>query len=135
LWDYELHWLQFAFNSAHHESVKCAPTSLMFGFTPYNPLSNVWALADMLPSNPDPVALREIWNRARRNFARVHERVRRLYDRGRRPNNFAVRQLVMVRNYPQSRAADRFTANLTPRFRGPFKIVSHSGYGPPCEHC
>jgi hypothetical protein len=29
----------------------------------------------------------------------------------------------MVRNYPQSRAADRSTAELAPRYRGPFKIV------------
>jgi hypothetical protein len=84
LWDSELHWLQFAFNSAHHESVKCALISLMFGFAPNNPLYNVWALADLLPNKPDPVALRETWNRARRNLARAHERVRRFYYRGRR---------------------------------------------------
>jgi hypothetical protein len=41
LWDSELHWLQFAFNSAHHESVKLAPNSLMLAFAPHNPLSNV----------------------------------------------------------------------------------------------
>jgi hypothetical protein len=123
LWDSELHWLQFAFNSAHHESVKCAPISLMFGFAPNNPLSNVWALADLLPNKPDPVALRETWNRARRNLTRAQERVRRFYDRGRRPNNFAIGQLVMVRNYPQNLAADLFSAKLALRYRGPFKIV------------
>jgi hypothetical protein len=95
----------------------------MFGFTPNNPLSNVWALADLLPNNPDPVALRETWNRARRNLVRAHERVRRFYDRGRRPNNFAIEQLVMVRKYPQSRAADHFSAKFGPRCRGPFKII------------
>jgi hypothetical protein len=88
----------------------------MFGFTPNNPLSNVWALADLLPNNSDSVALRETWNRARRNLSRFHERVRRFYDRGRRPNNFAVGQLVMVHNYPESRAADRFSAKLSPSF-------------------
>jgi hypothetical protein len=122
-WDSELHWLQFAFNSTHHESVKCAPIFLMFGFTPNNSLSNVWAVADLLPNKPDPVALRETWNRARRNLARAHERVRRFYDRGRRPNSFAVGQLVMVRYCPQSRAADRFSAKLAPRYRETFKIV------------
>jgi hypothetical protein len=64
----ELHWLQFAFNSAHQESVKCAPISLMFCFTPHNPLSNFWALADLLSNNPDPAALRETWNRMRLNL-------------------------------------------------------------------
>jgi hypothetical protein len=44
LWDSELHWLQFFFNSAHHESVKSTPISLMFGFTLNNPLSNVVGL-------------------------------------------------------------------------------------------
>jgi transposase InsO family protein len=80
LWDSELHWLQFAFNSAHHESVKCAPISLMLAFTPNNPLSNVWSLADLVPNNPDPAALRETRNRARRNLALAHERVCRYYD-------------------------------------------------------
>jgi hypothetical protein len=28
----------------------------------------------------------------------------------------------MVRNFPQSRAVDKFSAKLAPRYRGPFKI-------------
>jgi transposase InsO family protein len=122
LWDSELHWLQFAFNSAQHESLKCTPVSLMLGFSPNNPLSNVWSLGDLLPNQPDPVTLREVWNRARRNLARARDRVRRGYDRNRRPNCYSVGQLVMVRNYPQSRAIDRFSAKLAPRYRGPFRI-------------
>jgi hypothetical protein len=101
----------------------------------------LWALADLFPNNPDPVALRETGNRARRNLARAHKSVRRLYDRGRRPNNFVIGQLVMVRNYPQSRAADRLSAKLAPP---PFRplprafqncSVSYSGYGLSREHC
>jgi hypothetical protein len=41
LWDSELHWLQFTINLVHRESVKCAPISVMFDFTPNNLLSNV----------------------------------------------------------------------------------------------
>jgi hypothetical protein len=110
------------FNSAHHESVKCPPISLMLAFAPNNPLSNVWSLADLLPNNPDPAALRETWNRARRNLARAHERVRRYYDSSRRPNDYTIGQLVMVRNFPQSRAVVKFSAKLAPRYCGPFKI-------------
>jgi hypothetical protein len=117
-----IQWLQFAFNSAHHESMKCAPISLMLAFTPNNPLSNVWSLADLLPNNPDQATLWETSNRSRSNLARAHEHVHRYYDSRRRPNDYSVGQLVMVRNFPQSRAVDKFSAKLAPRYRGPFKI-------------
>jgi hypothetical protein len=94
----------------------------MLAFAPNNPLSNVWSLADLLPNNPDPAALREAWNRSRRNLARAHERARRYYDSRRRPNDYTIGQLVMVRNFPPSRAVDKFSAKLAPRYRRPFKI-------------
>jgi transposase InsO family protein len=47
LWNSELYWLQFAFNSARHEAHDCTPFSLMCGFKPYNPLSNVWSTSEL----------------------------------------------------------------------------------------
>jgi hypothetical protein len=38
-WDENLGWLQFASNSAHHDSHKHTPFGLTFSFTPNSPLS------------------------------------------------------------------------------------------------
>jgi hypothetical protein len=120
LWDSELHWLQFAFNTARHESSGCTPVSLMFAFSPNNPLSNIWTLSQLLPDRPEPAALRDVWNRARHNLRRSHERVRRYYDAKRQSCPYSTGQKVMVRNYPQNRAAHSFSAKLAPRYRGPY---------------
>jgi hypothetical protein len=64
----------------HRESVKCAPISVMFDFTPNYLLSNVWSLADLLSNNPDPMDLQETWNKAWHNLARAHERLQRFYE-------------------------------------------------------
>jgi hypothetical protein len=123
LWDSELHWLQIAFNTARHESSGCAPVSLMFAFSPNNPLSNFWTLSQLLPDRPEPAALQDVWNRARHNLSRSHDRVRRYYDAKRQSCPYSIGQEVMLRNYPQSRAAHSFSANLAPRYRGPYTIA------------
>jgi hypothetical protein len=63
----ELFWLQFAFNTAHHETYDCNPFSLMFGFVPNNSLSNIWSISDLLHDKPDTNDLRQLWNRAKRS--------------------------------------------------------------------
>jgi hypothetical protein len=123
LWDSDSHWLQFAFNTACHESLGCTPVSLMFAFSPNNPLSNIWTLSQLLPNRPDPAALRDVWNRARHNLRRSHERVHWYYDSKRQPCPYSIGQKVMIRNYPQSRVAHSFSDKLAPRYRGLYTVA------------
>ena len=48
-WDSQLHWLQFAFNSAKHEAHKETPFGVMMGLRPNCPLSNLWSIDELLP--------------------------------------------------------------------------------------
>ena len=123
-WDTQLNWLQYAFNTARHESHSNTPFSLMMTYKPNSPLSNLWQLSDLLPDHPTPGEIRETWSRAANNLKMSHQRLARKYNSQRRPANFKVGDKVYVRNYPQSRRIDKFAAKLAPRFRGPFSIVS-----------
>ena len=67
-WDSQLHWLQFAFNSAKHEAHKETPIDVMMGFRPNSPLSNLWPIDDLLPYQVDTRSIREVWGRVRRNL-------------------------------------------------------------------
>lgn len=61
--------------------------------------------------------------RAKRNISRSHQRLKERYNRGRKNCPHSLDQNVMLRNYPQSSGARKFSAKLAPRFRRPFKIV------------
>jgi transposase InsO family protein len=121
-WDENLGWLQFAFNSAHHDSHKSTPSSLMLAYTPNSPLPALWSINDLLPDDPKPDYIRQRWVAARKNLRASHERLRRLYDARHGPHNFHVGAKVWLRNYPLSNAAQGVSAKLCPRYRGPFVI-------------
>ncbi|KAJ4447626.1 hypothetical protein ANN_09633 [Periplaneta americana] len=59
-WDTQLDWLQFAFNSARHQSHKLIPFSLMMAYPPQSTLSNLWLFEDLLPDSPDPQQLKDL---------------------------------------------------------------------------
>jgi transposase InsO family protein len=122
-WDENLTWLQFAFNSARHDAHKATPFSLMFSFTPNSPLSNLWAIKDLLPDNTDVGVIRERWDAARRNLSLAHRSLQKKYDRTRTPVPFRVGDSVWLRNFPVSKADQRLTAKLSPRYKGPYVIA------------
>lgn len=121
-WDQNLPWIQFAFNTARHESHKAVPFNLIFGFPPNNPLANVWKIGDLLPPPGDP-DVKNTWEAARRNLIRARELVRRKYNRGRIPNPFQVGDLVYCRAHPVSSAVDKRAAKLCYRWTGPHRIL------------
>ncbi len=122
-WDQELPWIQFAFNTAHHESHKAVPFELLFGFPPNNPLANVWKIDELLPK-PGSSDLKVTWEAARRNLIRARELVRKKFNRGRIANPFQVGDMVYCRTHPVSLAADKKAAKLCYRWSGPHRILA-----------
>ncbi|XP_054262903.1 uncharacterized protein LOC128986520 [Macrosteles quadrilineatus] len=121
-WDQELPWLQFAFNTAHHESHKAVPFELFLGYPPNNPLANVWGIGDLLPP-PGAADVKATWQAARRNLIRARELVRRKHNRGRVDNPFQVGDLVFCKAHPASSAVDKRAAKLCHRWSGPHRIL------------
>jgi hypothetical protein len=122
-WDENLIWLQFAFNSAHHDSHKTTASSLMFSYSPNSQLSNLWSIKDLLPDGPGADSIRERWDAARKNLRLAHENVRSKYDHHRRPPPFQVGARVWLPNFPTSKAARHISARLSPRYKGPYTIA------------
>lgn len=122
-WDKNLHWLQFSFNSARHESHGEVPFNLVMAFKSNCPLSNLWSLSELLPDSPSPEQIVDTWKRAKANLLHSHQRNKARYDRSRKEHSLKVGDSVFLKNHPLSRAADKFSAKLAPRFRGPFYIV------------
>ncbi|KAJ4438243.1 hypothetical protein ANN_14182 [Periplaneta americana] len=122
-WDSQLDWLQFAFDSARHQSHKLIPFSLIMAYPPQSPLSNLWLFEDLLPDSPDPQQLKDLWTTARRNL-RMNHKVSAHYDQGRHPVPFHIGDSVYLRHHPVSNKANQITAKLTQRYKGPYKIVA-----------
>lgn len=123
-WDTSLCWLSYAFNTAIHEAHKEAPVNLMFAFKPNSPLSNLWALDDLLPEKIDAAQIRNTWKRAKRNLRSSHEKLAQRYNVGRRPTALKPGDQVFVRNFGAvSKGADKVMGKLLPRFKGPVEIV------------
>ncbi|XP_046685547.1 uncharacterized protein LOC124371256 [Homalodisca vitripennis] len=120
-WDQELPWIQFAFNTAVHESHKAVPFELLFGFPPNNPLANIWRIGDLLPP-PGTPDVASTWAAARRNLFRARELLRRKYNKGRVANPFREGELVYCRAHPTSSAVDKRAAKLSYRWTGPHRI-------------
>lgn len=128
-WDRSLTWINFAFNSAYHETLKATPASLMFAFPVNSPLSNLWNIHDLLPVSVTPQLIRENWRRAQANINRAHRRSANRYNRGRRVFRGKPGDWVYVYNYQgQARKVGK-TSKFTPRFRGPYTIVEILGPG------
>jgi hypothetical protein len=98
-WDENELWLQFDFNSTRHDSERSNSFQLIFTYTPNSPLSALWSIKDLLPDNPDPHIVRERWNSIRKNLRLAHDKVRRYYDRYRKPYPFSIESQVWLRNY------------------------------------
>lgn len=121
-WDSQLYWLQFAFNSARHEATKVAPISLFLGFSPNNPLSNLWEIKDLLPDPKNAYQVKDQWKRVANNLKLSHETMLRRYNDKRKHVQFKVGDKVFVRNFPKSNARQKFAAKLAPKFLGPLTL-------------
>jgi hypothetical protein len=62
-------------------------------------------------------SIRKLWVEVRRNLFHNHQVTARRYNKGRTPHDF-----VFCRNHPVNDAARKFSAKLSPRWRGPLRV-------------
>lgn len=123
-WDQSIGWLTFAMNTAHHEAHRTTPASLMFAFPVNSPLSNLWAINDILPNDGNPATIRKNWLAAKNNILQAHKKEAARYNKGRRPIPLRVGCQVYLKNFgAQSKAVDKVTAKMLPRFVGPYEVI------------
>ncbi len=128
-WDQWIHEFRFALNTAWHESVGYSPAEIALGRQLKGPLPK--ALQN--PPNPDQPALEHTLERQKSLYESVKENVekaqtkRKYYDFKRRAQNFNEGDLVWVKTHPLSRADDAFMAKISPKWKGPAKIVKKLG--------
>jgi hypothetical protein len=67
--------------------------------------------------------LKQIWASVRRNLRKSQARVAARYNSTRYPVPFAVGDLVYYKNHPISNAAQKRSAKLLPRWKGPYRIL------------
>ena len=98
--------------------------SLSYSLSPNSPLSNLWNIYDLLPDPFENRDIKQIWAQARRNLQRAHDKLARRYNSGRKLSPFKIVDKVMLLNYPIIKAANRFVAELAPRYTGPFSVIA-----------
>lgn len=131
-WDKYIPKIGFALRSAHHESTQHSPAFLNFG----RELASAGAGFEVLPDGlavPSPEdcgkhgeklqALKNIYQEVAERLNEAHQQNASRYNLRRRPVTYNVGDVVLKKNFPQSDAANYFSAKLAPRFVGPYIVA------------
>ena len=122
--------------SSRSRATRLMPESQGFLPPPNNPLSNLWSIKELLPDSDKHVNVKDLWKRVAANLKVSHGKVLQRYNQNRRPVPFSEGDLVLVKTFPQSKAVNKFSAKLSRRFEGPYKIVRFSSpVTVHLEHC
>lgn len=127
-WDHHLSEFGFLLNSAVQESIGMIPAELHLGRKLHSPLDKLLQGSNLLPSGPsyDVVhQLTQLQRKAKENCKRAQIRQLRSYNKNRRDVEFTEKDRVWIRNFPQSSARRNFSAKLTPKWKGPYRIIQH----------
>ncbi|XP_073731162.1 retrovirus-related Pol polyprotein from transposon opus [Misgurnus anguillicaudatus] len=128
-WDQWICEFRFALNTAWHESTGFSPAEIALGRQLKGPLQRA------LQSPPDPdhpsydtIERQELlFESVRENVDKAQAKQKKYYDLKRRNQDFQEGDLVWVRTHPLSSADDGFMAKISPKWRGPAKIVKRLG--------
>ena len=140
-WDEHLSDIRFAYNTAYHEALQATPEFLNLGrelkarnrlrrrvesgatgSTPCEPPENWKARMENVAGLRRLIAL---------NLGAAREKQKHYYNLRRRPAEFEVGQLVLMRNHTLSSAAKKFAAKLAEKFSSPCRVErrpSHAIY-------
>lgn len=129
-WDKHLAQIGFALRTAVHEVTGFSPAFLNFGREPSASgvgvdlqSDDVGTVEDCGPYGRKLQELQDIFKEVKDRLVQAHEKSSHRYNLRRRPQEFKDNDLVLKRNFSQSDAAAGFSAKLTDRFVGPFRIT------------
>ena len=129
-WDQWLPEFRFALNSAQQETTGKVPAELALGRKLHGPLER---LINKPPSPADQAAYNLVERQQKmaeevRRRVDVHQaRQARYYNSRRKEAHFQTGDLVWVRTHPLSKASDKFSAKLAPKWEGPAKVLRKLG--------
>ncbi|KAL2083767.1 hypothetical protein ACEWY4_021540 [Coilia grayii] len=129
-WDQWLAEFRFAINTAQQETTGRTPAELALGRTLKGPLERLICQ----PPSPAQHAAYSLVERQQKMAEEVKRRVglhqarqARYYNSRRKDAQFQQGDLVWVRSHPLSKASDKFSAKLAPKWEGPATVVRKLG--------
>lgn len=129
-WDQWIPEFRFAINTAQQETTGKTPAELALGRNILGPLQRLIHK----PPSPEQLGSYNLVERQRKMAEEVKRRVglhqarqARYYNQRRKDAHFLPGNLVWVRTHPLSKATDKFTAKLAPRWEGPAKVLQRLG--------
>lgn len=130
-WDLYLPEFRHAVNTATHATTKISPAFLNFGREPTPVKSLRRQVETPRPITPiDP----EVWKDRLKRLDALREVVAQVideerekqaanYNKGKKFATFNIGDLVYCRDHPLSKGADRFSAKLAKKYRGPVRVL------------
>uniref|UniRef100_A0A3P9MP57 Gypsy retrotransposon integrase-like protein 1 n=1 Tax=Oryzias latipes TaxID=8090 RepID=A0A3P9MP57_ORYLA len=129
-WDQWLPEFRFAINTAQQETTGKTPAELALGRNLYGPLQRLI----YKPPSPQQQATYNLVERQQQLAEEVKRRVgvhqarnAKYYNTRRKDAHFLPGDLVWVRSHPLSKATEKFSAKLAPKWEGPAKIIKKLG--------
>ncbi|KAH8303986.1 hypothetical protein KR059_006570, partial [Drosophila kikkawai] len=127
-WDDVLPELTLAFNSSRSESTGYSPAYLTYGREPRLPGSLFDETTKGSAINEETTEermarIKETCELARKNMEKAAQDQARTYNLRKREWKPKKGDMVWVRQHPLSKANDKFSAKLAPKFEGPFRVI------------
>ncbi|GJX28772.1 putative reverse transcriptase domain-containing protein [Tanacetum coccineum] len=127
-WDRHLPLVEFSYNNSYHTSIKAASFEDLYGRKCRSPIC--WAeVGDAQLTGPKIVhETTEKIFQIKKRIQAAHDRQKSLADRNRKPMEFQVGDMVMLKVSPW-KGVIRFgkRGKLNPRYIGPFKVLAKVG--------
>ncbi|GKC45566.1 putative reverse transcriptase domain-containing protein [Tanacetum coccineum] len=127
-WDRHLPLVEFSYNNSYHTSIKAAPFEALYGRKCRSPIC--WAeVGDAQLTGPEIVhETTEKIFQIKKRIQAARDRQKSLADRNRKPMEFQVGDMVMLKVSPW-KGVIRFgkRGKLNPRYIGPFKVLAKVG--------
>lgn len=105
-WDENLNFLMIGINSAHHESIGMTPAMALMGRELNNPLQLAWNLVEKVTTTPTQ-SIEDRVSEILKNLKSAQNRMKKAYDKNRRPSPYKIGDQVLYRVYIPSDKAKR----------------------------